>query len=87
MVRYNTLMDSITSLVNTEEDFIPYVIPEKYREVYKSIGGIPYLDQNYTVFGEVIEGLNVIDSIASVATNSEDRPLNDVRILSVKVLK
>ena len=40
---------------------------------------------NYTVFGEVVEGLSVIDRIASVRTNREDRPVEDVRIISVRV--
>lgn len=48
------------------------------REVYKTIGGTPQLDQNYTVYGEVYEGLNFVDSIAHVATDRNDRPLKDV---------
>ena len=85
--RYNVLMDSILSLANTDENFKPYVIPENQREVYKTIGGTPHLDQNYTVFGELIEGMEVLDSIANVATNTLDRPLNDVRIQTIKILK
>ncbi|MBX7140129.1 MAG: peptidylprolyl isomerase [Chitinophagales bacterium] len=53
--------------------------PEQ-REAYKTIGGTPFLDQNYTVYGEVYEGLNVLDSIAAVKTDSRDRPLKDVRM-------
>ena len=49
------------------------------RKVYKAIGGTPLLDQNYTVFGEVIKGLEVIDKIAAVAKGENDRPLKDVR--------
>ncbi len=85
--RYNKLMDSILNIAMGNKDFKTYSIPKAHKEVYKSIGGAPFLDQSYTVFGEVIEGLNVIDSIASVATNSDDRPLKDVRILSVKFIK
>lgn len=55
------------------------------RNIYRTIGGTPFLDMNYTVFGEVVEGLSVIDRIASVRTNREDRPLEDVRIISVRV--
>ena len=47
-------------------------------EVYESIGGTPHLDQNYTVFGEVVEGLHVVDSIAAVQTGTADRPITDV---------
>lgn len=53
--------------------------PEQ-REIYKTIGGTPQLDQNYTVFGEVYEGLSVVDSIAHVKTDRNDRPLQDVRM-------
>lgn len=50
------------------------------RKIYTTIGGAPHLDGSYTVFGEVIEGLNVIDSIASVATDKNSRPLKDIRM-------
>jgi len=56
------------------------------RNAYKTIGGIPHLDQNYTVFGEVIEGLDVIDKIAAVQTDPNDRPLQDVR-MQMKIIK
>lgn len=47
------------------------------REIYKTIGGTPFLDMEYTVFGEVFMGLNIIDSIAMVRTGSGDRPVED----------
>lgn len=50
------------------------------KEVYERIGGTPFLDQNYTVFGEVISGLDVIDKIAAVEKNPGDRPKKDVRM-------
>ncbi|WP_051296339.1 peptidylprolyl isomerase [Eisenibacter elegans] len=56
----------------------------KQREAYRTLGGTPHLDQNYTVFGEVIEGLEVIDAIAAVATDRRDRPQEDVK-MQVKV--
>ncbi|SFC36681.1 peptidyl-prolyl cis-trans isomerase B (cyclophilin B) [Parapedobacter composti] len=55
-------------------------IPPHQREVYRTLGGTPHLDQNYTVFGEVISGIDVIDSIASVATDPFDRPIEDQRM-------
>ena len=64
-------------------------IPAAQREVYKTIGGTPHLDQNYTVFGEVVRGLNVVDSIAAVPTSGRpfDRPVQNVRILKMKLVK
>src|SRR5699024_5684366 len=52
-------------------------LSELQREVYTTIGGVPHLDGNYTVFGEVIQGLEVIDSIAAVRTDNFDRPTED----------
>ena len=51
------------------------------REVYKTVGGTPHLDGQYTVFGEVVSGLDVVDAIQHVPTDENDRPLTDVRIL------
>jgi cyclophilin family peptidyl-prolyl cis-trans isomerase len=64
-------------------------IPREQRAVYESVGGAPHLDQNYTVFGEVVRGLEVIDSIAAVPTSGRpfDRPLKDIRILKMKLVK
>ena len=64
-------------------------IPADQRQVYRQIGGAPHLDQRYTVFGEVVSGLDVVDSIAQVPTSGQpfDRPLQDVRILSMKLIK
>lgn len=58
--------------------------PEQ-REIYKTIGGAAFLDQGYTVFGEVIEGLEIVDKICAVETAPGDRPLEDIK-MSVKIL-
>ena len=78
--------DSIRAGAENYTNFNRYSIPEKHREVYKSIGGAPHLDQSYTVFGEVIKGLNVVDSIAAMPVDSLSRPFIDVRILSAKLV-
>jgi cyclophilin family peptidyl-prolyl cis-trans isomerase len=58
----------------------------KQREIYKKIGGTPFLDNNYTVFGEIEKGLNVVDKIASVAVDGNNRPNQDVR-MKIEVMK
>ncbi|WP_422007369.1 peptidylprolyl isomerase [Roseivirga pacifica] len=56
------------------------ITPKERIEVYSTIGGSPWLDEQYTVFGQVISGLDVVDAIAAVQTNSADRPSQDVRM-------
>ena len=58
--------------------------PEQ-KKLYREVGGYPFLDGDYTVFGEVVEGLDVIDKIANVQTGQGDRPVNDLK-MNVKVL-
>ena len=55
-------------------------IPENHREVYRTVGGTPHLDMNYTIFGEVISGMEVIDKIASVPKDDNNRPLNNIKM-------
>ncbi|MGB4775936.1 MAG: peptidylprolyl isomerase [Daejeonella sp.] len=56
------------------------------REAYKTIGGTPFLDQNYTVYGEIVKGLDMVDAIIAVQTGTGDRPLTDVK-MKVSILK
>lgn len=81
------LQDKLIAQTEAEVKAHPVTITEEMKQTYTSIGGTPHLDNAYTVFGEVIEGMEVIDSIEQVATNSDDRPKEDVRILSMQVLK
>lgn len=66
---------------NTEKIYLP----EEKREDYINLGGIHHLDKEYTVFGEVTEGLEIVDKIAALHTDGNDRPLTDVRI-KVRIL-
>lgn len=60
---------------------------EEHRNIYKTIGGTPHLDYSYSVFGEITEGLDVIDKIASVPTDKRDRPIEDVVVKSIRIIK
>lgn len=62
-------------------------IPAEMREAYTTVGGVPFLDNQYTVYGEVVEGLDVVDAIQNVKTNKQDRPAENVVIKSVEVLE
>jgi len=65
-------------------------LPTAHREIYKTLGGTPHLDSNYTVFGEVIRGLETIDSIANTHTSGRqggDRPIKDVRIIKARLIR
>lgn len=80
-----------TSLSRTNEhrtknniDFVPYT--EEQIEIYGTIGGTPHLDGEYTVFGEVIEGLNVIDSIAAMPVDRANRPITDI-VMTMTIVK
>ena len=66
--------------LNTMEQQRHHLIPWEQKEVYMKIGGTPHLDGDYTVFGEVISGMNVIDSIANLPGDRFNRPLKDVKM-------
>ena len=85
-VKVQLLDNRLNSILDTYTHYETYTIHEEHRAIYKTIGGSPHLDQNYTVFGEVIQGLEVVDSIAAVETGPRDRPIKEVRILSVRIL-
>jgi len=60
---------------------------DELLELYRKVGGVPHLDGQYTVFGEVTEGLDVVDLIQKVQTDDYDRPIDDVRILRAREIK
>ena len=73
-------LDYVQKRIDNYTDGRVNLTPEM-REVYKTIGGTPHLDGQYTVFGEVVSGFDVVDAIQQSATDTNDRPLEDVRIL------
>lgn len=62
------------------------VYGNKHRTLYKHLGGTPQLDMEYTVFGRVYEGLDILDAIAKEPTDNFDRPTKDIKIISIKVI-
>lgn len=64
-----------------------HTIPKDQREIYKTLGGTPHLDGGYTVFGEVISGMDAVDKIANLPRNKMDRPDTDVRMLQVRKVR
>lgn len=61
-------------------------LTEAQRQAYKTVGGTPHLDGQYTVFGEVTKGMDVVEKIQKVETDRFDRPIKDIKILSMKVV-
>ena len=78
-VTNDTLLNQIECGIRQSGN-IGFYYTDAQRNIYKTIGGTPFLDQNYTVFGEVIKGLDVIDKIAAAQTDTNDRPLKNVRM-------
>jgi hypothetical protein len=88
------LMDSVLSMKPLIDKLVAEetakIIPHKFspekRKAYTTVGGSPHLDGSYTVFGEVIEGLDVIDKIANAPRDKFDRPLNNIS-MKIRLLK
>lgn len=79
--RLAKVQERLDSATNGQVKLTPEMI-----ETYKTVGGTPHLDGQYTVFGEVTQGLDIVERIQQVETDKNDRPINDIRILSVKIL-
>ncbi len=65
----------------------PIEYPSDVKKAYRVHGGAPWLDNEYTVFGEVVEGMKVVDEIQKVKTNSNDNPLKEIRIVKAYVVE
>lgn len=61
-------------------------LPKELRKIYKTEGGVPFLDNQYTVYGEVVKGIEVVEAIQNVKTNKQDRPTENVVITSVELI-
>lgn len=74
----------VDNIIKNKADRVKYT--EEQYKIYETIGGTPHLDMDYTVFGEVIDGLDVIDKIAAVQKDKRDRPREDVK-MTIKIIK
>ena len=83
---YDKLLEKLKQKATREVEKNPITLNKQQIETYTTLGGIPHLDGAYTVFGEVIDGLAVIDSIAAQPTGKNDRPLENIR-MKIEVLK
>lgn len=81
------LLDRLAAEAETKAKTLGPVLTEAQMEAYSSVGGTPHLDGQYTVFGEVVEGLDIVDRIQQVETLSGDRPKADVVVVKATILE
>lgn len=78
----NSFFESADTLIaKAKKSYSPFKFTDQQKQAYKTTGGAPHLDGEYTVFGKVISGLDVLDKIAAVEKGPGDRPVNDVRMM------
>lgn len=83
MAKINAIRDSVAA---EAAKLPPFAFSEEQRKIYTTLGGAPHLDGNYTIFGEVIEGMEVVDAIARQAVDQNNRPEKDIKF-TIKIIK
>lgn len=83
----NVLLQEIDKEIKPIWDSLYYSVPERTRKLYAYWGGFPKLDKEYTIFGFLLSGYDVLDKIQKVQTGADDRPVRDVVIIQAKVIK
>jgi cyclophilin family peptidyl-prolyl cis-trans isomerase len=79
--------ESDTLILKEKPDYKPFAYSAEQKTIYTTVGGYPFLDGEYTVFGKVINGLEVIEKISTVAKDGQNRPNEDIRMfVTVKQL-
>lgn len=83
----NALQDEIIAKAEAEAKAHQFAFPAEVREAYTTIGGVPHLDGEYTVFGEVTEGMEIVEQFSQAERDRYDRPVEDVRIIKMTVVE
>lgn len=80
-----SLQEELIAQTEAEAALNPVRLTDEQKKAYTTVGGTPHLDNQYTVFGEVISGMDIVDAIQKADTDSSDRPKKDIKIISMSV--